>query len=238
MVKMVKEVVILAGGLGTRLRPVIKDMPKPMAKVAGKPFLIYLLEYLNRYDFRKAILSVGYKGETVRDFFGEKYKNILLEYAVEQEPLGTGGGVKNALNYANGDEVLLLNGDTFFNIDLNLFYKMHNEKLSHLSIALKEKAYAERYGAVEIDENNKIIAFLEKKQRYNIFINGGIYLLNKSYFDSLSLSDKFSFENDFLEKYYKSYDFYGFPFEEFFIDIGVPEDYERANKEFERFKHN
>jgi D-glycero-alpha-D-manno-heptose 1-phosphate guanylyltransferase len=232
---MIKEAVILAGGLGTRLKSVIKDIPKPMAEVCGKPFLCYILDFTIKHGIERVILSVGYKWEVIKNFFGGQYKNLKLEYAVENTLLGTGGGLKNALKYVNEEEVFVLNGDTFFDIDLNLFYNLHKSKNSKLSIALKKTENTERYGIVEIDENNRIVSFLEKGKRVSGFINGGIYLLNKNFFNVLSPEGNFSLEKDFLEKFYKDYEFYGFPFDGFFIDIGVPEDYERARKEFERF---
>jgi len=232
---MLEEAVILAGGLGTRLKSVVKGIPKPMAEICGRPFLSYILDFLHTQGIERVILSVGYKWEVIKDFFGSQYKNLELEYAIEDKPLGTGGGLKNALKYVCEEEVFVLNGDTFFDIDLNLFYNLHKSKNSKLSIALKKTENTERYGIVEIDENNRIVSFLEKGKRVSGFINGGIYLLNKNFFNALSPEGNFSLEKDFLEKFYKDHEFYGFPFDGFFIDIGVPEDYERAGKEFERF---
>jgi D-glycero-alpha-D-manno-heptose 1-phosphate guanylyltransferase len=232
---MIKEAVILAGGLGTRLKSVIKDIPKPMAEVYGKPFLCYILDFTIKNGIEKVILSVGYKWEVIKNFFSSQYKNLKLEYAVENTPLGTGGGLKNALKYVDEEEAFVLNGDTFFDIDLNLFYNLHKSRNSKFSIALKKTENTERYGAVEVDENNRIVSFLEKGKRVSGFINGGIYLLNKNFFNALSPEGTFSLEKDFLERFYKDHEFYGFPFDGFFIDIGVPEDYERAEKEFERF---
>jgi D-glycero-alpha-D-manno-heptose 1-phosphate guanylyltransferase len=179
---MIKEAIILAGGLGTRLRSVVNDIPKPMAEVCGKPFLSYILDFLIKYGIKRVILSVGYKWEAIREFFGEQYKSINLVYAIEYEPLGTGGAIKNALKYVRDTEVFILNGDTLFNIDLSVFYSLHKNKNSNLSIALKKMNFTERYGSVKIDENNRIIDFSEKAQKFNILINGGIYLLNKNFF--------------------------------------------------------
>jgi D-glycero-alpha-D-manno-heptose 1-phosphate guanylyltransferase len=233
---MVKEAVILAGGFGTRLRSVVKDIPKPMAEVCGKPFLSYLLDFLNKQKIERVILSVGYKFDIIKNFFGSRYKDLKLEYAIEDKPLGTGGGLKNALKYTSEKNIYVLNGDTFFDIDLIIFFNFHKNKNSKLTIALKKIENAERYGVVEIDHNNKIISFLEKGKMNSGFINGGIYLLNIEFFNSLAQEDSFSFEKNFLEKYYKKFEFYGFPLDRFFIDIGIPEDYERANIEFQRFK--
>jgi len=122
---MVKEAIVLAGGLGTRLRNVIKDVPKPMAEICGKPFLSYIIDFLIRYEIKRVILSVGYKWEVIKQFFGERYRNLDLVYAIEYEPLGTGGAIKNSLKYVQDTEVFILNGDTLFNIDLSTFYILH-----------------------------------------------------------------------------------------------------------------
>jgi len=233
---MIKEAVILAGGLGTRLKSVIKDIPKPMAEICRRPFLSYILDYLNNQGIKRVILSVGYKWKVIKDFFGSQYKNLELEYAIEDKPLGTGGGLKNALKYVCKEEVFVLNGDTFFDIDLNLFYNLHKSKNSKLSIALKKTENTERYGIVEIDENNRIVSFLEKKKGGSGFINGGIYLLNKKFFNAVMQENNFSLEKDFLERYFREYEFFGFPFDGLFVDIGIPEDYEKAKNYLKNFK--
>jgi len=233
---MIKEAIILAGGLGTRLRSVVEDIPKPMAEVCGRPFLCYILDFLHTQGIERVILSVGYKWEVIKDFFGSQYKNLELEYAIEDKPLGTGGGLKNALKYVCKEEVFVLNGDTFFDIDLNLFYNLHKSKNSKLSIALKKTENTERYGIVEIDENNRIVSFLEKKKGGSGFINGGIYLLNKKFFNAVMQENNFSLEKDFLERYFREYEFFGFPFDGLFVDIGIPEDYEKAKNYLKNFK--
>ncbi len=225
---MIKEAVVLAGGLGTRLREVVKDVPKPMADINGKPFLEYLLLFLNKQDIEKVVLSVGYRYEVIKEYFGDSFLNIHLLYSIEEEPLGTGGAIKKALSFIDEDEVFIFNGDTFFQVDLFKFYEFHSRKKSRLSLALKMMNITDRYAIVEIDEHHRITAFLEKKESQGGFINGGIYLMNKEFFLSFNLSDKFSFEQNFLESYYKDYEFYGFPSDSYFIDIGVPEDYNKA----------
>lgn len=228
---MLKEAIILAGGLGTRLRSVVKDVPKPMATINGRPFLEYILDYLNKYNFERIILAVGYKSDVIKNHFGNSYKELNIKYSEEREPLGTGGAIKKALMFSEERDVLILNGDTFFVIDLIRFYKFHAEKKSNLTIALKKKRNIERYGAVLIDEDGKILGFFEKNYVNEGLINGGIYILNKPFFLSLNFSDKFSFEKEFLERYYNMYSFYGMIFDSYFIDIGTPEDYEKAKKE-------
>jgi D-glycero-alpha-D-manno-heptose 1-phosphate guanylyltransferase len=233
---MVKEAIILAGGLGTRLRKVVKDIPKPMADINGKPFLEYLLYYLKQHKIEKVILAVSYKWKVIKNYFGTNFEGIKIIYSVEDTPLGTGGAIKKASTFCNSEDLLILNGDTYFDVNLGKFYKLHKEKKSRLSIALKEMKNFSRYGTVKIDDNNRIIGFLEKKFRKKGLINGGIYLINKSFLQIMELPSHFSFEKDFLEKFYKTFPFYGFLFDNYFIDIGIPEDYERAKRDFEKFK--
>jgi len=235
---MIKEAIILAGGLGTRLRKVVKDIPKPMAEINGKPFLVYLLKYLSFQGIEKVIFSVGYKHEAIINYFGSNFENLNLIYSIEETPLGTGGAIKKSLNYLDSEEALILNGDTFFKINIHKFHNLHKTYNSYLSIALKKVKNPSRYGIVEIDENFRIKKFYEKEQlKKGGLINGGIYFLNKSFFTSLKMPDVFSFERDFLEKYYQNYDFYGFPCEGYFIDIGIPEDYEKAKEELKNFEN-
>jgi D-glycero-alpha-D-manno-heptose 1-phosphate guanylyltransferase len=233
---MIKEAVILAGGLGTRLRSVIKDIPKPMADICGRPFLSYIFDFLCNQGIERAVLSVGYKWEVIKKYFGDKYKNLKLEYAVEDNPLGTGGGLKNALKHVLSEEVFVLNGDSIFNIDFHLFYSLHKKKNSKLTLALKMMENTERYGIVEIDENNRIVSFLEKGIKTKELINGGVYLMNKEFFLSLAPEGCFSLEKDFLERYYREYEFFGFPFDGLFVDIGIPEDYEKAKNYLKNFR--
>lgn len=233
---MIKEALVLAGGLGTRLKNVVQDRPKPMALINGRPFLEYLLDFLMHSGVKKVILAVGYKKEYIKDHFGTTYKNLSIIYSEEDEPLGTGGAIKKALTLIEQKDFFILNGDTYFKINLKSFFGLHKEKKSILSTALKFTKNSQRYGTVMIDDENKIIGFEEKGKSSEGLINGGIYIASKKILGILNeLPEKFSFEKDFLEKFYHNFVFYGFPFDEYFIDIGVPEDYERAQKEFESF---
>lgn len=228
------EVIILAGGLGTRLRSVVSEVPKCMAPVAGKPFLWYLLKYLTRYDVTKVILSVGYLREVIYKWIDEVKNDFPFnfEYAIEEEPLGTGGGIKLALSKTSENDVLVLNGDTYFDVDLNRFYKQHCKCPSSVSLALKPMKEFDRYGAVETNECYIIVAFHEKQYCKVGLINGGVYLINKQNTDYEVLPTKFSFEKEVLEQGVQKHDIYGFDFGGYFIDIGVPEDYVKANEEF------
>jgi len=222
------EAIVLAGGFGTRLQKVVNNVPKPMAPINDKPFLFYLLKFLQKNSIDRVILSVGYKWEIIKEYFGEKFDNIDLIYSIENEPLGTGGAIKKALNYLENDQSYVLNGDTFFNISLN---ELRLNKNSKIILALKKMQNFDRYGNVKIDKNENIIAFEEKKFTENGNINGGIYFLRKNIFDEFDLPESFSFEK-FLEDNYKKLNAKGTVFDDYFIDIGIPTDYEKAKKDF------
>lgn len=227
---MIKEAIVLAGGLGTRLKGVIDDIPKPMAPIGQVPFLEYLLSYLNQSGITHAILAVGYKHEVISDYFGKQYKNISLSYAIEHEPMGTGGGIANALKFALNDELFLLNGDTFFEVDLNKLAHFHESKHSDLSLSLKHLKDFDRYGSVEINQN-KISSFKEKQIIKDGYINGGVYVISKKLFKQEHLGEKFSFEQDVMEKAVETFSLFGMESKGYFIDIGIPTDYESAQKE-------
>ncbi|NNF02357.1 MAG: NTP transferase domain-containing protein [Bacteroidia bacterium] len=229
------EAVILAGGFGSRLRSVVSDLPKPMADINGKPFLIFILDYLKHQNVNKAVLSVGYRSESIIDYFGEEFNGISLKYAVEEEPLGTGGGIRLATEQTDSKDIIILNGDTFFDVNLKEMLNFHNVCNADISIAVKEMFDFDRYGVVEYDDQSHITAFKEKEHRDQGMINGGVYIIKNSVFDSLALPEKFSFEKEVLESkneliklaYNKSATAY-------FIDIGIPEDYQKAQDELER----
>jgi len=224
------EAIILAGGTGTRLKSVVSDIPKPMAPVNNKPFLVYLFEYLLDQGITRAILSTGYKHEYIENYFGDSYKGIEIAYSVETEPLGTGGAIKKALELTSENMVYILNGDTFFKVDLNQFAQSHLESKSLLTFSLKMMENFDRYGIVKISQS-KVIGFEEKRPCKSGNINGGVYIANTSIFDNLDLPAKFSFENDFLDKYVEVFHFGYYLSDDYFIDIGIPEDYERAQRE-------
>jgi len=227
-----KEAIILAGGFGTRLQSVVKELPKPMAPVGGRPFLTYILDYLIDYNYSKVVLSVGYLHEKIEDHFGTQYKSLRISYAVEKEPLGTGGGIFYALSQCTSENVLILNGDTLFKADLDALQNFHEQHQSALSIILRQVPDTSRYGSVQTEENQRIISFTEKNNSIGAgTINGGIYLINKDFAQKLSLPKKFSFEKDLMEKYVHAMPFYGIASDGYFIDIGIPEDYARAQKE-------
>jgi len=223
--------IVLAGGLGTRLRAVINDLPKPMAPVNSKPFLHYIFQYLKSEQIKDVILSVGYKHEVIKDFFGEKYLGIGIRYSVEEEPLGTGGGIKQAFDLIDGP-AYVLNGDTFFGLPLWALQQHYFESGSDITLAIKPLENFDRYGTVQMDDANRIIKFEEKRFVNKGFINGGIYFFDKKLFGKVEVGQKFSFEKDVLEKYTGELKFTGKVFDGYFIDIGIPEDYNKAQHDF------
>jgi D-glycero-alpha-D-manno-heptose 1-phosphate guanylyltransferase len=228
---MIKEAIILAGGLGTRLRSVVADFPKCMAPVAGKPFLYFVIEHLKNQGVDKFIFSLGYKREMIEAWLKEQYSILNIQYSTEEEPLGTGGAIKLACSLAKEKNVLILNGDTFFKVDINELSAFHNSCGADCTLSLKPMHDFDRYGVVEMNHDHSISSFKEKKQYKSGLINGGVYALNVTGFLQEELPQKFSFEKDYLEQYFNKRKMYGVVQDEYFIDIGIPEDYERAQEE-------
>lgn len=220
------DVVILAGGLGTRLRSVIKEIPKPMAPVNGKPFLAYLLRHLDVSIIRKFVFSVGYKYQVIENYFGNSFLGIPIEYCIENEPLGTGGGIKKALDFVQTKHCAIINGDTFLDEDLSEGLQYHLNTQSEFTICLKKMDHPYRYGTVLL-KKNKIVQFLEKDASLTQgIINAGIYFAQTSVIkNNLPNEEKFSFETDFLECQIQHHSFFGYVTDADFVDIGIPEDY-------------
>lgn len=223
------EAIVLAGGLGTRLREVVKEVPKPMAPINNTPFLKYILDYLNTYNIKKVVLAVGYKWEIIRDYFGTQYKGMTLEYSVEEEQLGTGGAIKQALTRCVESDVFVINGDTYFDVDLQEMLNHHKRVKAELTIATKRMYEFDRYGTLEC-YNNRIIKFEEKKFNLEGNINGGIYLCKKSLLDQIQ-ENKFSFEKDIMERFVSEKYFSSFESKAYFIDIGIPSDYRQFQED-------
>ncbi len=214
------QAIVLAGGLGTRLRSVVQDLPKPMAPINGEPFLAFVLEHLKKQGITEVILSVSYKYELIQEYFKDEFHGMRIRYNIEKELLGTGGAIKDALKLIK-NEVYVLNGDTFFDIDLKKLVLSNSNKIC---IALKQIQNFDRYGTVNIDKQGLVTSFEEKVFKKQGLINGGIYLLKKDIFDKFDLEKKFSFE-EFLQENYKSLKIQTQIFDDYFIDIGIPEDY-------------
>ncbi|EFP6760471.1 NTP transferase domain-containing protein, partial [Campylobacter jejuni] len=192
------QAIILCGGLGTRLKSVIKNIPKPMAPINNKPFLEFIFEYLKKQGIKEVILAVSYKYEVIQEYFKDEFLDIKIKYSIEKEPLGTGGAIKEALKFIK-NEAYVLNGDTIFDIDLKKLI-LNNSKIC---LALKQMNDFDRYGTVELDSKNYIKLFKEKEFKKQGLINGGIYFLNKDIFNDFTLQEKFSFEEFLQENYEK-----------------------------------
>jgi D-glycero-alpha-D-manno-heptose 1-phosphate guanylyltransferase len=236
---MINTAVILAGGFGTRLRSVINNTPKPMAPINNFPFLYYQLNYLKSYGIKKIIFSVGYMANDIKNYFGYSFNDLNIEYVIEKTPMGTGGGIRLALQQSEENLVLVLNGDSFFDINLNQFYNYHITENAQISLALREVDDASRYGTIVKNEENKIISFQEKNNLSQPgIINGGVYIIDSGLYLKHTPSEKnFSIEKDFFEKQITTLSIKGFQFNGYFIDIGIPEDYQKAQHDFKGFKY-
>ena len=229
------ECIVLAGGLGTRLRNTIGDYPKCMAEVDGKPFLQYILTYLRHQGVSRIILSLGYKHEIILDWLATKKFDLDIDHVIETQPLGTGGGIALTLGKAKAGNVLVVNGDTMFQVDLNEMLSFHDTKNVAVTLALKEMHNFNRYGVVHTDESGIITSFEEKKQTEQGYINGGVYILDKDKLKSNIFPEKWSFEKDYLEPSVNKGILAGFKADGYFIDIGIPEDYSKAQIDFKSF---
>lgn len=220
----ITEAIILAGGLGTRLRDAIGEFPKPLAPVNDKPFLHYLFAYLCTQEITTVVLSVGYKWEMIEADFGSQYLGIKIKYAKEKERLGTGGGIQLALEKINGDACFVINGDTFFDIELRALEEFHT---SECTLAAKTMTNFDRYGTIDINSNGTVKAFNEKQPKDEGEINGGIYCLSKSITQNFPNKEAFSFEKEYLELNAGNGNVRAKVFDDYFMDIGIPSDYKQ-----------
>lgn len=229
------EAIILAGGLGTRLRESVQDLPKCLAPIQPQtPFLYYLLLYLKKQGVKNLIFSVGYLHEKIQAWAKNENieKDFNVIYSIENEPLGTGGGVKLAFKHTTQKQVLVINGDTFFEVNLTQLHHQHQHQHADITLSLRPMTHFDRYGTVTLNPKNKqIAAFNEKKYTENGLINGGIYCFNQQIFENISLPPIFSLEQDFLEPQIQKINIQGFISNTYFIDIGIPTDYHKAQLE-------
>ena len=231
------EAIILAGGMGTRLATRLDGVPKPMAPVAGRPFLEILLSQLRRAGCTRAILSVGHLHEVIENHFGANFRGIRIDYAVEHTPLGTGGAIRNALRQATEQTILVLNGDTFLDADYAAMLHFHEQQTSPLTIAITRCANVARYGGVVIGGTSEgifVTGFEEKGRSGAGWINAGAYAFDTN-FVWPKLPEKFSFETDFLAPKIAALGPAAYPVDGFFLDIGIPEDLDRAQTELAKF---
>ena len=207
------------------------ELPKCMAPVLAKPFIGYVIDYLYRQGVLRFIVSLGYKAEVLQQYLNTQYSNLDIVYCVEPEPLGTGGAIRLACSMVQGTDVFVLNGDTLFKANLFKLASFHKMQGSDCTLSLKPMKNFDRYGVVELRYDNSIKAFKEKSVFEEGLINGGIYALHAQSFMSKPFPEKFSFEKEYLEKYVRKTELFGLVQDEYFIDIGIPEDYERAQTE-------
>lgn len=231
------EAIVLAGGFGTRLQGVVSDVPKSMAAINGKPFLEYLLDYLILQGVDRVVLSVGYKRDSITRYFGGSYRELEIDYAVEEEPMGTGGGIRLAFWRIRGPRAVVMNGDSIFRIDLREMENAHIKKKAEATIALRKLADTGRYGRVTLDRQRRIRGFEEKNAGAGSgLINAGVYFMEKNFLMDPSFRGRFSVEKDCFEKLYPVSRMFGFPASGYFLDIGIPEDFQKAQYEFAEFK--
>jgi D-glycero-alpha-D-manno-heptose 1-phosphate guanylyltransferase len=235
------QAVVLCGGAGKRLQPVVSDRPKCLAPIGERPFLEYLLLRLRAGTIGSACLAVGYKGDQIKQYFGNGSRwQILLSYSAEQEPLGTAGAVKNAAPFVECGSFLVVNGDSLLDVHYHDLLRFHEQRQALATLALSQVADTGRYGRVRIDADGRILAFLEKAASpesgghvpcEGLAINGGVYVFRREIFAEIpDAPPPVSLEMDIFPKLINR-GLFGFLTAGYFIDIGVPDDYERAQKE-------
>jgi D-glycero-alpha-D-manno-heptose 1-phosphate guanylyltransferase len=229
-----KEAIILAGGFGTRLKSAIPDLPKSLAPVNGRPFLFYLINYLRSQGIERFIFTLGYKHEVIEAYLNAEFSTLDFQCSIEKEPLGTGGAILAACYKASGKTVLIVNGDTLFKVNVRKALIEHSRHRSDCTLLLKPMENFDRYGVVELNDDNSIKSFREKQFYKSGLINGGTYILDTEQFLAEELPSKFSFEKDWLERYFETRKIYGSIQNEYFIDIGIPEDYFRVQHELKQ----
>lgn len=229
--KPTEEAIVLAGGFGTRLRAVVSDVPKPLASVAGRPFLAWLLDGLAESGMRRCILATGYLAEQIEAQIGARWRGMDIAYSMEPEPLGTGGAIRLAANRLLGESVHVLNGDTWLKYSPRALETMALDEGVPLAIALADMEDVERYGAVET-RARRVVGFLEKGRAGPGWVNAGCYFLGREALEELPTATAFSFEREVLQPWALLGKVGAYTETSGFIDIGVPEDYVRAQSLF------
>ncbi len=229
------DVVILCGGLGTRLQSISSGLPKALMPISGQPFLGLLLDHLIASNFKRVTFCLGYGKEKILDYL-KSYQDqnrsqpMVFEFAEENEPLGTGGALKLAAPHIKSDNFFVLNGDTFSSVNFQDFYNFHLSNKPLVSIALAETNSAvSDFGSITVGENGNIVSFEEKKISGSGFMNAGAYLMSREIFSRMTAS-KFSLETDFFPSLVNSNRFFGYSKGIRFLDIGTPERYREAEK--------
>ncbi len=231
------EAIVLAGGFGTRLHKVVSDVPKSMAPVHGRPFLEYLMDYLISQGITRVVLSVGYLRETIMNHFKDQYKTLEVDYSIEEEPLGTGGGIRLAFWKVRESRAFAMNGDSLFRFDFAKMLEQHLKRKADATLSLRKLDNTGRYGRVEMNKNRRITAFAEKDETVGAgYINGGVYVIEKLFLMEPEFRGRFSIEKDCFERLFQSARMFGYPASGYFLDIGIPDDFNKAQHEFSEFK--
>jgi NDP-sugar pyrophosphorylase family protein len=224
--------VVLAGGLGTRLRPVVSDQPKVLAPVWGRPFLAYLLDQITAAGVSRVVVCGGYLGDHLEAAFHGSYRGAALRYSLELSPLGTAGALRMALPMLESDPVLVLNGDSFCDANLNEFYGWHQTRGAQASLLLAAMPDTRRYGRVHVDPDGKVHSFEEKGDAVGQgLINAGIYLLGQDVLRGIPAHVAVSLEREVLPAWVGR-DLYAYQESGAFLDIGTPESYASAEQFF------
>ena len=228
MSQSITEAIILAGGLGTRLRSAVPDLPKCMAPVNGIPFIAYVIHYLQQQGIKKFVFALGYKSKAFDLFLRNTLASADYRLSVENEPLGTGGAIQLACREVMNENIAVANGDTLFRVNIPVLSAFHLRQKAECTIVLKPMKAFSRYGSITLNKDQSVKSFKEKQYQAEGLINGGVYALNVPPFLDKCFPDKFSFEQEYLERFYKDGRIFGITEDAYFIDIGVPEDYKRA----------
>lgn len=227
------DVVILCGGKGERLRSIVSDRPKPLAIFGKEPFLSILMKYVSGFGFRRFILSIGYMKEKIKDYYDSKTFPWQILYSQEEEPLGTGGAVKKALELIKSDFFLVMNGDSFCRVDLSAFIDFHLAKKAPASVVLVKNADKSNCANITLDSSGRIVEFKEKTSSVNsAWLNAGIYLFNKDVFSLVDTKNRFSLEYDFFPQLIAKAVCFGFKQDLGFVDIGTVSGYKKAQRMF------
>lgn len=229
------DVIILAGGFGTRLKDVVHEVPKSMAPINGIPFLTYILNYLYNYNVNTIVMAVGYKRHQIMDHYGYEYRGMKIRYSIEREPLGTGGAIKKAMKLVTTDNVLVLNGDVYAPIKLDEIMKKHEEHQAKVTMAVKPMQHVSRYGIVDFDDN-RIKRFEEKKPVDFGYINTATYVMNKKFLNSFDTPNRFSMEQDLFANTVSDYNYVPYVYKGYFMDIGIPKDYQKFEEDMEQIR--
>ncbi len=227
------DVIILVGGKGTRLQGILPQVPKPLAPINGKPFLDIVFSQIKKCSqITKIVLAVCHMAHLIIEHYKNQGHGIPIDFAIEREPLGTGGAIKNALKLTSSENVLCMNGDSFIEMDINDFIGTHLRTDRFMTIAIKRIENTDRYGFVKLTEHNRIVSFEEKRKGIiQGYINSGVYIFKRTIFDTIKENTCKSLEKELLPKFINQ-GVYGYVTSGKFIDIGTPESYKAATSFF------